>query len=446
LFLVTFSIAALTGFASSLMNLDDFRQFSIAYVILFVGIGMLVTWEWTYSVWFMLVSFSFTVCAFYMNSTIPVQDIMANGGFSTISVACLGMIMIYSRYRSRFNEVRSRLELANSIVVVELKTRENNALNEQLHQNEKTALVGEISSSIAHELNTPLAVVRNASQALTESVDHVVSLVNNANNYSLLTEILEQLSARPFNPSSLKRIREVKRIKEQFESAGLLLGDQLLDLLSISGVTHEDDAIINRIVSSEDPVRMIKLIKHLRDIQLMNQHALAAVNRTSTIISELKSLVNSTRITEKNTVDVKESIEKALRIRKQNGKLIGKIELDQGVQLFVFNSEIGLLQLWLKLFELLLPSTEDVQAEKLAIHAVIDDRDIKVVFTGNSRLNHGAKQLYQVNSIFQQTSDDLYDFNLNMLRTLIAELHVEIDVQEEENSFSLHVTIRKQLK
>jgi hypothetical protein len=135
LFLVAFSIAALTGFASSLMNLDDFRQFSIAYVILFVGIGMLVTWEWTYSVWFMLVSFSFTVCAFYMNSTIPVQDIMANGGFSTISVACLGMIMIYSRYRSRFNEVRSRLELANSILVVELKTSENNAMNEQLHQN-----------------------------------------------------------------------------------------------------------------------------------------------------------------------------------------------------------------------------------------------------------------------------------------------------------------------
>ena len=115
--------------------------------------------------------------------------------------------------------------------------------------------------------------------------------------------------------------------------------------------------------------------------------------------------------------------------------------MNNSVQLYT--SEIGLIQLWIKLFDWINSSCDKDVLEKLVIKVIDSHDQTRVRFTIPNYAKSTLRELYQINSIFQQASEDQYDFSLNILRTLIAELKVEMELLEDNQENALQLILQK---
>lgn len=124
------------------------------------------------------------------------------------SVSKLGILHDVTEARRNAQEVERHRR--NLQALVDERTRELRAAQEQLLMQERLATLGRVAGSIAHELRNPLAVVRNASYYLQETargrlqgrplrhlevIDEYVERANRA-----ITTILDFTQARPTRP------------------------------------------------------------------------------------------------------------------------------------------------------------------------------------------------------------------------------------------------------
>jgi serine phosphatase RsbU (regulator of sigma subunit) len=105
----------------SMMNAPQMQKHTMAYVVLFIGAGMLVLWNIRYSIAMIVISLMANVITFILFSRLPISEILVNGGMLTASVACFSAMLIHVRQNLTRKEIISRLSLEVS----------NKKLNEQ---------------------------------------------------------------------------------------------------------------------------------------------------------------------------------------------------------------------------------------------------------------------------------------------------------------------------
>lgn len=128
MFILVLGISIQNAFMWSLMDLATMQKHTFAYMALFIGSGMLVLWEFQYSLIILVISILCNLFFYKLNSKLTVEEFTINGGLLTLSVAIFSMFLIRSRRRLTINEIRSRLELSRSKELIE---KEHNIVIEQ---------------------------------------------------------------------------------------------------------------------------------------------------------------------------------------------------------------------------------------------------------------------------------------------------------------------------
>ena len=124
LFILVLGISVQNAYMWSVMDIPHLQKHAFAYMVLFIGTGMLVLWEMKFS-WILLVATVIANIIFYViNSPLTVDEFITNGGLLTFTVAFFCVFLIRTRYRLNYNEIRSRLELAKSKEIIEQKHEE----------------------------------------------------------------------------------------------------------------------------------------------------------------------------------------------------------------------------------------------------------------------------------------------------------------------------------
>jgi phosphoserine phosphatase RsbU/P len=121
MFILVLGISVQNAYMWSVMDLAHFEQHAFAYIVLFIGVGMLVLWELKMSLLLILVTVVSNIVFYLLNSTLTVEEFIINGGLLTLTVLLFCVFLIRSRYRLTYNEIRSRLELEHSKKQLETK-------------------------------------------------------------------------------------------------------------------------------------------------------------------------------------------------------------------------------------------------------------------------------------------------------------------------------------
>lgn len=119
MFVLVLGISVQNAYMWSVMDVHHLQKHAFAYMVLFIGAGMLVLWEMKLS-WILLAATIVANIIFYaLNSPLSVDEFITNGGLLTFTVAFFCVFLIRTRYRLTMNEIRSRMELAKSKEMIE---------------------------------------------------------------------------------------------------------------------------------------------------------------------------------------------------------------------------------------------------------------------------------------------------------------------------------------
>lgn len=119
MFILVLGISIQNAYMWSVMDIAHFQQHAFAYMVLFIGVGMLVLWEVIFSVIILTATIISNIIFYLINSQLTIQEFIINGGLLILTVAIFCVFLIRTRYRLTFNEIRSRLELAKSKEIIE---------------------------------------------------------------------------------------------------------------------------------------------------------------------------------------------------------------------------------------------------------------------------------------------------------------------------------------
>ncbi|MES2566062.1 MAG: SpoIIE family protein phosphatase [Bacteroidota bacterium] len=119
IFILVLGISVQNAYMWSLMDIPHLQKHAFAYMVLFIGVGMLVLWEQKLS-WLLLIATIVSNIAFFvLNSPLTVDEFITNGGLLVLTVVIFSVFLIRSRYRLTFKEIQSRLELEKSKTLIE---------------------------------------------------------------------------------------------------------------------------------------------------------------------------------------------------------------------------------------------------------------------------------------------------------------------------------------
>lgn len=154
MFILVSGISIQNAYMWSVMDLAHFEEHTFAYMVLFIGTGMLVLWQG----WLSLILIALTVISnavFYsLNSTLTIREFVINGGLMTLTVLLFSLFLIRSRYKLTYSEIKNRLDLEFSKEQLELQNLEIEQQNKSLEYKNK-----EITDSINYARNIQMASI-----------------------------------------------------------------------------------------------------------------------------------------------------------------------------------------------------------------------------------------------------------------------------------------------
>ncbi|ASS47953.1 MAG: hypothetical protein A3D31_01325 [Candidatus Fluviicola riflensis] len=166
MFILVLGISVQNAYMWSVMDLAHFEQHTFAYIVLFIGAGMLVLWEVRMSILLLLATVISNIVFYQLNSDLTIKEFVINGGLMTLTVLLFSLFLIRSRYKLTYNEIKSRLELEQSKKQLEVQNEqlvdqkvEIESQNLSLEQKNK-----EITDSINYARNIQLASIPSQEQ------------------------------------------------------------------------------------------------------------------------------------------------------------------------------------------------------------------------------------------------------------------------------------------
>jgi signal transduction histidine kinase len=442
MYIAAVAISLVSMFATFSVPADKFNNYVLGDIVFFVGVGMLATWSLVYSIFLLLVSVSFASFIFYLNCPMNFQTTLTEGGFSIGSIALLSVVMVFLRHREQVSQAKTNLILAKSNEIIKQKSLENNTLQVQLHENEKSTLVSEITASISHELNTPMSVILNGSKALKETTSDLIQIMKKIDQrqWGVIIEIAEVLKNRKRELSSIKQFEESMNIEKIFASSySKELDSGLSRSMVSSGFTADDTECFDKIGNADNYEELIQVIIKTKLLEEFNESIESAINKSSAIIYDLKSFVDA-NVEEHSVIDLRESLENALYLYFQdnNRDFTKNIVLRDSV--LIQGNEIKITQIWFKLLDFVSSQIGQTK-ENLQIRIFVKEVNDKVYinFRFNQPSNPTIKLLTdKTSSTNQNLSKDQNLLNLSILQNLFVEnnltallidLHDEFEIQ-----------------
>jgi serine phosphatase RsbU (regulator of sigma subunit) len=132
IFILVLGISIQNAYMWSLMDVPHLQKHAFAYMVLFIGVGMLILWEQKLS-WLLLAATIVSNIVFYvLNSPLTVEEFITNGGLLVLTVVIFSVFLIRSRYRLTYKEIQSRLELEKSKKLIEFQKEEVDEKNQEI--------------------------------------------------------------------------------------------------------------------------------------------------------------------------------------------------------------------------------------------------------------------------------------------------------------------------
>lgn len=131
-FILVLGISIQNAYMWSVMDVVHLQQHAFAYLALFIGVGMLLLWDFKLSLILLATTIASNILFYAINSELTVGQFLINGGLLTLTVAIFCVFLIRNRYRLTYKEIKSRLELGKSKELIEVQKELVDEVNKEI--------------------------------------------------------------------------------------------------------------------------------------------------------------------------------------------------------------------------------------------------------------------------------------------------------------------------
>ena len=132
MFILVLGISVQNAYMWSVMDIPHLQKHAFAYMVLFIGVGMMVLWEMKLSIILLVTTIISNVFFYVLNSPLTVDEFITNGGLLVLTVLIFCVFLIRNRYRLTYKEIKSRLELEKSKTLIEFQKEEVEEKNQEI--------------------------------------------------------------------------------------------------------------------------------------------------------------------------------------------------------------------------------------------------------------------------------------------------------------------------
>ena len=287
------------------------------------------------------------------------------------------------------NEELSKLNKNLEQKVLE-KTKANIEMSNSLISQEKLVLLGEISSGIAHDLNTPLGSINASNSALKQLLQSIN--LNSKNLTDKELKLIDILLVKDNLPDPFQKNRiireESQKINEYLTLKEIANCNDLAKKIASLGVSSGNKELIDQIVQIKNPFDFLDLLKnYLIAFKFINGIG-EAVEKSTKVVSSLNSYIRQDINREKKLINLKDSIEvldTLFKFRlKNNVSFNSSINDDHQV----FGIETDLFQVWTNLFKNALDAFDDNnhktdRQKQIKVYSEKVDNEVLIHFENN---------------------------------------------------------------
>ena len=254
--------------------------------------------------------------------------------------------------RKEIEEINTGLELQ-----VQEKTKINLDLAKSIADQEKLVTIGEISSGIAHDLNTPLGAIKSGAENIRYTLealfqDTIWKCSKDQISFACQRAAETELE---FFVGGLQQRREINKFSSFLAEKYPQFNDKEIELFANGFVKNRiavsDIDLITKVLSSDNPLEYFDLLFHIQMTRNFIDTILSSGERASRVINDLRSFIKEQKSSDKSIVNLNQNIGTVLNIFSYELKSNIDVQFNVDSQIEVFGIDIKLFQLWSNLIK-----------------------------------------------------------------------------------------------
>ncbi|MEE3145593.1 MAG: HAMP domain-containing sensor histidine kinase [Bacteroidota bacterium] len=269
------------------------------------------------------------------------------------------------------------------------KTKKNIDLSRSILEQEKLVTIGELSAGIAHDLNTPLGVIRVGSDNVSFILDKLFRV--NLRNFSRdeLIEILDYVKRNKIEKYiGGLRIRKEKEDMTSFlmDKYAALSTDNIklyADLLVKCRIGISQEELIKQMIERPNGLEYLDVLSQVQMAMAQLETIKASSDKAVRVVQDLRAYIKGEGPLEKNMVNLHENISTVLGVFNYEINLNVDLKYEVHESIEFMGYDIKLFQLWSNIVKNALEAMADQKDRYLGVFAERKKNRLKVVFENN---------------------------------------------------------------
>lgn len=195
---------------------------------------------------------------------------------------------------------------------IEEEMDKSSQLTQSMATMDKMAMIGELTSGLAHDLNTPLGAIRVGAESVRYTLENLFKHVLEGNSIEQVHFACSRAVESNVNMfvGGLQSMREKKEIGEYLEQkyGNINNKESLVAQFVKARVTISDPETIEKVMQSDDPVDFLELIYHIQAIRAFIDTIMEAGEKAGSVVKSLRFYLKEGASQEQVEVDIKENI------------------------------------------------------------------------------------------------------------------------------------------
>lgn len=328
------------------------------------------------------------------------------------------------------------------------KTAKNNELTQMMSNQDKLAMIGEITAGITHDLNTPIGAVKVGAESVRYTLENLFKSVLEKCSIEQLHFACQrsvETNVRMF-VGGLQMMRETKEMEAYLKENYPKLENVsvLANALVKSRISTAEREVIEKIIATPNALEFTELIYHIQSIRTFIDTVIEAGEKAASVIKNLRFYLKEGDTLVKTEVNISHNINTVLNVF--NHQIKNNVELHVNIpeNLSIKGYETKLYQLWSNLI-------------KNAIEAIGDSGEL--VIEGK---REGSKVIVSVKNTGEMIPLEIQDkifekffttktesngtgLGLSIVNKVIEEHNAEIKLESNEHFTCFHVTFTQEI-
>ena len=329
------------------------------------------------------------------------------------------------------------------------QSKKNIELSNSLHQNEAMASIGEISSGIAHDLNTPLGAIKTSAESIRFTLKDFFT--NDLGNVSpeefdiAYKRVMNTDSIKIFLNSSIQKINAAKFNSYLEEKHPEIKNKNQLSILFVNArIGLEETKMIHLVLESKNPISFLRLIDHFQKVHSFIDTILHSSDRAGKVIRELSGVVKKQKNKFKEKINLKENISSLVNMFKYEIKKDINVSIKVDQSLNIIGHESQLFQLWANLFKnAIFAVNERIENKKIQIFSVDKKNEIDIVFMNNGPAIEPEIQKLIFNKFFTTKKKEGTGLGLGIVKNVVESHQAKIRLHSDKRKTCFIITFAK---